>query len=195
MSRVYLSAVAAGAISLLTIQPAAAGCCNSWGGWGGGWGWSAGWGTGCCASSFAVAPAVTFVQPAPVVVQPAPVVVQPAPVIVQQPQVIVQPTPVVVQEPIIQSFAVNQGPVYSGPGTDFGPAYYQPARPVDAYPYVSGGYYGAPVYRQYRKYRSYWRRPYRPYYGVRKSYRWSGYHHRPAPRYHRAPAAKYYHYK
>lgn len=193
MSRVYLSAVAAGVISLLSMQPAAAGCCNSWGGgWGGGWGWSAGWGSGCCASSFAVAPAVTFVQPAPVFVQPAPVVVQPAPVIVQQPQVIVQPTPVVVQEPIIQSYAVNQGPVYSGPGTDFGPAYYQPARPVDAYPYVGG--YGRPIYRPYRKYRPYWGRPYRPYYGVRKSYRWSGYH-RPAPRYHRAPAAKYYHYR
>lgn len=192
MSRVYLSAVAAGAISLLSMQPAAAGCCNSWGV---GWGWSAGWGSGCCGSSVvAVQPPVTFVQPAPVIVQPAPVVVQPAPVVVQQPQVIVQTTPVVVQEPVIQSYAVNQGPVYAGPGTDYAPAYYQPVRPVAAYPYVSGGYYAKPIYRPYRKYRSHWYRPYRPYYGARKSYRWSGYH-RPAPRYHHAPAAKYYHYK
>lgn len=185
MSRIYLSAVAAGAISLLGMQPAAAGCCNSWGG---SWGWNAGWGSGCCASSVvAVQPVVTYVQPAPVFVQPAPV-------IVQQQQVIVQPTPVVVQQPVIQAYAVNQGPVYSGPGTDYSQAYYEPAAPAGAYPYV-GGYYDAPAYRPYRKYRSYsWGRPYRPYYGVRKSYRWSGYHHRPAPRHH-APAAKYYHYK
>lgn len=194
MSRVYLSIIAAGAVSLLGMQPAAAGCCNSWGG---GWGWNAGWGWGggggCCGSSYAVAPAVTYVQPQ-VIVQPAPVIVQPAPVVVQQPQVIVQPTPVVVQEPIVQAYAVNQGPVYSGPGTDYGPAYYRPARPVASYPYVSGGYYGAPVYRPYRKYRSHWQhRPYRPYYGVRRSYRSS--YHRSAPRYHRAPAAKYYHYR
>jgi hypothetical protein len=186
MSRVYLSVLAAGAVSLLSMQPAAAGCCNSWGGgWGNSWGWSAGWGNGCCGSSVvAVQPAVTFVQPAPVVVQPAPIIVQQPQVIVQQPQVIVQ------QQPVIQAYAVNQGPVYSGPGTDYSPAYYQPARAVDAYPYI-GGYYGRPVYRA-RPYRAY--RPYRPHYGVRKSYRWSGYH-RSAPRYHRAPAAKYYHYK
>ena len=178
MSRIYLSAIAAGAVSLLTMQPAAAGCCNSWGG---SWGWNASGGNGCCASSVvAVQPVVTYVQPAPIYVQPAPI-------IVQQPQVIVQ------EQFPVQAYAVNQGPVYSGPGTDYAPAYYQPAQPVSAYPYV-GGYYGAPGYRHrpYRAYRPY--RPYRAHYGVSRSHRWSGYH-RAAPRAHRAPAAKYYHYK
>jgi hypothetical protein len=170
MSRFYLSAIAAGAFSLLGMQPAAAGCCSSWNG---SWGWNAswGWGNGCCASSYvAVQPVVTYMQP--VVVQPAPIVVQPAPIVVQQ-------------QPIV-AYAVNQGPVYSGPGTDYSPGYYKPARPVASYPYVGGDYYDAPVYRPYRKYR-----PYRPYYGVRKSYRWSGYH-RAAPRYHGKPVEKYY---
>jgi hypothetical protein len=176
MSRIYLSAIAAGAISLLSLQPAAAGCCNSWTPWGNGWnaGWSASWGTGCCASGF-VAVQPVLVQPAPVVVQPAPILVQPAPIVVQ-------PAP-------IAAYAVNQGPVYSGPGTDYWPSYYQPARPAGAYPYVGGGYYDAPAYRPYRSYR-----PYRPHYGVRRSYRWSSYY-RSAPRYHGRPAARYYHYK
>lgn len=165
MSRVYLSALAAGIVGLLTVQPAAAGCCNSWG--------------GCCASG------VVAVQP--VLVQPAPIVVQPAPILVQPAPIIVQPQPIV-------AYAVNQGPVYSGPGTDYSPSYYRPARPVAAYPYVGREYYGAPAYRPYRQYRSYEGRSYRPYYGVRKSYRWSGYH-RAAPRHRDAPVEKYYYGK
>jgi hypothetical protein len=184
MSRVYLSAIAAGAFSLLAMQPAAAGCCNSWGGWDNSFGWNTSWGTGCCASRMV---AVQPVMVQPVVIQPAPILVQPAPILVQ-------PAPIVVQQPLIQSYAVNQGPVYSGPGTDYGPSYYQPARPVASYPYVGNDYYGAPAYRPYRKFRSSWSRPYRPYYGAPRAYRASSYH-RPAPRYHGAPAAKYYHYK
>jgi len=177
MSRMKSSLVAAAFTVAIATPAAAGGCCNSWG-----WNASRSWGNGCCASSVvAVQPVVTYVQPAPIVVQPAPVLVQPAPIVVQQ-------------QPIV-AYAVNQGPVYSGPGTDYSGAYYQPATPVAAYPYVGGDYYGAPAYRPYRKYRSYYYgRPYRPYYGVRKAYRWSGYH-RAAPRHHGTPAQKYYHYK
>jgi hypothetical protein len=127
-----------------------------------GWGYSA----GCCGAAYTVAPVVAY-----------------QPVLTYQPVVSYQP--VVAYQPVA-AYAVNQGPVYSGPGTDYSPHYYKPARPVAAYPYMPG-YYDAPVYRPVRKYRPYgWGRPY---YGVRKSYRWSGYHH---PRVYRAPAVKYY---
>ncbi len=146
MSRLYLTAIAAGLVSLLGLQPAAAGCCNSWGGWNGSWGGSWGWGNGCCASSYvAVAPAVTYVQPAPVIVQPAPIVVQPAPVIVRPQPVIVQQPQVIMQDAPVPLYRVNQGPVYSGPGPDYAPRLYKPYRPLRAYPAERG--YRKPVYR------------------------------------------------
>lgn len=134
MSRVYLSVIAAGIVSLLGMQPAAAGCCNSWGGWNTSWGW----GNGCCASS------VIAVQP--VVVQP--IIVQPAPVVLQ---------PVIVQ-PVVPLYVVNQGPVYSGPGTDYAPSVYKPYRPLRAYPHVNG--YRKSAYRQ----RHYGHAPRHPHY-------------------------------
>jgi hypothetical protein len=187
MSRVYLGLLAAGALSLLGAQPAAAGCCNSWGaGWGPSWGVSAGWNSwsagrswgagaswgwgrrGCCWSGGAVA-----LQP---------VVVQPAPVLVQ----VAQPV-VLVRQPVA-ALAVEQGPVYSGPGTDYWPRYYQSPRSVAAYPFVGGGYVDAPAYR----------RPHRHHHaGVHTSHRWSG-HHRSGPRHHhrhRGDVPKYYGYK
>lgn len=184
MSHIKSGLIAAVFTAAIATPAAAGGCCAS------SWGW--GYNGGCCGASYAVTPVIAY-QP---VVTYQQVATPPQLVYSATTNVYSQTTysyGAVGYEPVA-AYAVNQGPVYSGPGTDYSPAYYQPATQVGAYPYV-GGYYGAPAYRPYRKYRSYsWGRPYRPYYGVRKAYRWSGYHHRPAPRYH-APAAKYYHYK
>jgi hypothetical protein len=67
--------------------------------------------------------------------QAAPIVVQAAPVVVQQPVLVQQPV-VVQQVPVVQQYLVNQGPVYSGPGTVIRPAYYNPPRAIGAYPYA-----------------------------------------------------------
>lgn len=149
-----IAATAIGSALTYTVNTAEAGCCG-WGGWGG----------GCCNAQ-------TYVQPAPVTyyVQPQPTVVQvqPAPIVVQvaQPQVIVQQASSYASVP---SYVVNQGPVYSGPGADYGPAVYQPARPIGAYPYVPG--WSRPAYRPWRYGYSY-HRPYQPrqryYYGARR---------------------------
>lgn len=180
MSRVFLGVLTAGALSLLGAQPAAAGCCNSWGaswgaGWGPSWGVSSGWGVspswgwgarGCCWSG--------AVALRPVVVQPAPVVV------VARPQILVQ-------EPVA-ALVVEQGPVFSGPGTDYWPRYYQSPRSVAAYPFVEGRYSGAPVYRRAHRHH---------HAGVHTSHRWSG-HHRSGPRHHHrhhGGVPKYYGYK
>ncbi|MGE3146365.1 MAG: hypothetical protein AB7K35_12345 [Pseudorhodoplanes sp.] len=154
MSRVALGIITASVAGLLTVSPAAAGCCG-WGGWNSGWnvGWNAGWGTGCCATSVA-----------PVVVQP---VVQAAPVVVR-----VVPQPVVVgfvQPVAYPSLWVNQGPVYSGPGPNFAPSVYTPPVAVRSYPH-------APGYTRWRPYYKRWSYGPRPVYrswrhGVRPVYR------------------------
>jgi hypothetical protein len=109
---------------------------------------------GCCNAAPVAAPTY-YVQPQPqvVTVQPAPVVVQ-----VAQPQVIVQQQ---YQAPV-QTYQVNQGPVYSGPGADYGPAVYEPAEPVQSYPYVRS-------YRYQQRYAPVRPRPYV------KSYRYPAY--------------------
>lgn len=132
MSRVALGIVTAAVAGLLTVSPAAAGCCG-WGGWNAGWGvgwnagWNGGWGTGCCSAG--VAPVVVAVAPAPLVVRVAPVT--------------------------YPALWVNQGPVYSGPGPNFAPDVYTQPAPVRSYPYAPGYYrswtYGPrPVYRSWR---------------------------------------------
>jgi hypothetical protein len=86
---------------------------------------------GCCA---AAQPQVIWGQPQTVVVQP---------------QVIVQ------QVPVVQSYMVNQGPVYSGPGADYSPAVYEAPLPVPAYPYLSNYHWRSHYY-----YRAHRPRPY-----------------------------------
>jgi hypothetical protein len=166
MSRVALGILTASVAGLLSIGPAAAGCC----GWGGGWGAGWGWGGGCCAS-FAAQPAVPlYWQPTPQVVTVAPVAIAPVAVVPVAGPVVVAPVParvdVVYGQPLTySSYMVNQGPVFSGPGADFSPAFYYPPQPAGLYPYAPGfyeGYYqrGYPAYRTYKRlsrpvYRSY----------------------------------------
>jgi hypothetical protein len=99
--------------------------------------------TGCCAAPV-VQPQVTYVQP-----QPTVVTVQPAPIVVT------------VGQPVVQSYQVNQGPVYSGFGADYSPAVYEAPAAVPAYPYV-GGYRWRSYYRYGVRPRPYvraWRYP------------------------------------
>jgi hypothetical protein len=198
------SGIFAALFSVALAAPASAGCCgcnNGWswntsagwgGGWGAGWGagwgggWNAGWGTGCGATVVVPARPV-FVQPAPILIQPAPVLVQPAPILVQ-------PAP-------IPAYLVNQGPVFSGPGSDFSPSFFQPAQPLRAYPYVSGARFATGYYSDHGQYHSSYR-PHRTYrgadYRTQRAPRRSDY--RTAPRYHRdaapyreaVPPVKYY---
>lgn len=154
MFRVTLSVLAVAAATLASAGSANAQCCASGGlftsGWAGTSGWvgTSGWGGGCCNSGYSY-------SVAPVVVQAQPVVVQAPPVVVQQPVVVMQ------AQPVVQQYVVNQGPVYSGPGTIGRGAYYYPPRAVGAYPYVGryrwGGYYrraawGGPRYGHYHRY-------------------------------------------
>jgi hypothetical protein len=100
-------------------------------------------GCGCGGATAVYAePQVSYVQPAPTVVQ-----VQPAPIVVQvgQPQVIVQQAPA--YETTVPTYVVNQGPVYSGPGTDYSVPYYRPAAPISAYPYIGGYRWRSNFYR------------------------------------------------
>jgi hypothetical protein len=168
MSRAPIGFLAAAAIgSAFTFVPSAAsaGCC--------------GWSGNCCNSYAPVVyaqPQVQYVQPQIQYVQPAPTVVQvqPAPVIVEvaPPQVIVQQQQA--YETVMPSYQVNQGPVYSGPGTDYSVPYYQAAQTIQPYPY----------YRSYR-----WRSHY---YAPRRhhTYRQAWRHHRYVS--HRGPVKKYY---
>jgi hypothetical protein len=174
MSRVTLGLLTA-AIGLVGVGPAAAGGCCAPFGWGG-------FGAGCCGTSWGV----VYAQPAPqVVIQPVPVpqpiivpqpvaVPQPVPVPVAVPQPVYVPQPVAVPAPVVPSYAVEQGPYYSGPLPEYGPALYHPVRPPRPYPYVSGGgYWPRHTVRPWRYgARPYWRHPVR--YGA----------YRPAPRPH-----------
>ena len=116
MFRVTLPVLAAAVATLVSAGSANAQCCNSGGLFTSGWS-----GGGCCNSGYSVSV--------------APLVVQAAPIVVQQPVVIQQ-------QPVVQQYVVNQGPVYSGPGTIGTGAYYYPPRAVGAYPYVGGHRWG-----------------------------------------------------
>ncbi len=113
MSRITVGILAAAALGSASILSTAANA-----------------GCGCNREAAYVPPApVYYAQPAPTVVtiQPAPIVVQ-----IGTPQVTVQQA---YQAPV-QTYQVNQGPYYSGPGADYSPAVYQPAEPVLPHPYV-----------------------------------------------------------
>jgi len=160
--RIAFGLVAAAALgSVFTVSPAAAqGCCNT-----APLPFFAPFGGGCCNAAPVVQPVATGCCAAPVTyVQPQPTVVT------------VQPAPIVVTvgQPVVQSYQVNQGPVYSGFGADYSPAVYEAPEAVPAYPYVGRGYRWGSYYRYGVRPRPYvrsWRYPAR-YVGapVRRAY-------------------------
>jgi hypothetical protein len=80
----------------------------------------------CCLPSVHARPTVIYADPVPAVPAPAPLIP------------VFAPAPVVEVSPPAPIYWVEQGPVYSGPGsTDFPPTVFKDDPPLRDYPYIS----------------------------------------------------------